>query len=375
MKLSIIIPVYNAKKYLKRCLDNFIEQIISSEMHDAELITVDDGSTDGSSDILRAYADKYAFVRYVRQHNAGPASARNSGYDMASGEWIYYADPDDYPVYNAISEICKAISTHATADVIIFDAYEHNGHKVKSLEHFDKAFISTGKDNIKSLQYISLYPYMPHKRLNNPPDIQESAIASYPVSMAAPWDKIYRHTFLSSHGLRFNEDLRVLDDMYYNMEVFGAAAEVVYLKIPIYHYIHNQGTITSAYSPVRIAKDRQVWNAVINYIDKICKTSASNPADISYTAELNNALYKRIVKSYAIALKLSVFNPSNNADIRTKVNEAKLILNTPEYSTAFKNVHKSELEWRLKPIVTLGRLHMGYGLYILTMLNNLLERI
>ena len=96
MKLSVIVPVYNVELYVKRCLDSVVAAVdVASPTCQAEIICVDDGSTDGSSDILRDYAERDDRIRIVRQGNQGLAAARNAGLDSATGDWVSFVDSDD----------------------------------------------------------------------------------------------------------------------------------------------------------------------------------------------------------------------------------------------------------------------------------------
>ena len=104
MKYSIIIPVYNAEGTLRRCLDSLVGQQFSNY----ELLLINDGSTDGSDAICREYASTYSCVRYFAKENGGVSSARNLGLEQAEGEYILFADSDDY-----VSEDYLVMSTYA----------------------------------------------------------------------------------------------------------------------------------------------------------------------------------------------------------------------------------------------------------------------
>lgn len=92
-KISVIIPVYNVKNYLKRCLDSLINQTFFNEV---EIILIDDGSTDGSELICDDFTKKYYNIITIHQHNTGPAIARNNGIKIAKGDYIMFVDSDDY---------------------------------------------------------------------------------------------------------------------------------------------------------------------------------------------------------------------------------------------------------------------------------------
>ena len=90
--VSVIIPVYNVEKYLRRCLDSVVGQTYK----DLEIILVDDGSTDGSTEICEEYAKKDSRIRFLRKQNGGLSSARNAGLLVATGEYVTFVDSDDY---------------------------------------------------------------------------------------------------------------------------------------------------------------------------------------------------------------------------------------------------------------------------------------
>ena len=99
--ISIVVPIYNAEKYLADCLDSLVAQ----SDYDIEILCVDDGSTDQTIDILNSYSERYPFLRVVNQHNQGPSAARNRGIDEAKGEWIMFVDSDDWIDRNAFSRL------------------------------------------------------------------------------------------------------------------------------------------------------------------------------------------------------------------------------------------------------------------------------
>lgn len=101
--VSIIIPAYNVEKYLRECLDSALGQTFS----DIEVIVVDDGSTDSTPEIIREYAARDARVKCVSQPNGGLSAARNSGLDVASGEWVVFLDSDDILSPTAVSKLVK----------------------------------------------------------------------------------------------------------------------------------------------------------------------------------------------------------------------------------------------------------------------------
>lgn len=106
-KISVIVPVYNAEKYLRRCVDSILAQTFT----DFELLLVNDGSKDNSGAICDEYATKNSRVRVFHKENGGVSSARNLGLDNAKGEWVTFVDSDDYvlPVFlTTFVDLCKS---------------------------------------------------------------------------------------------------------------------------------------------------------------------------------------------------------------------------------------------------------------------------
>ena len=104
--LSIIVPVYNAEKWLRRCVDSLLNQDLPRE--DYEIILVDDGSTDGSLKICDEYLAAHpGLVRVIHQPNSGVSMARNTGIELAKGEYLSFVDSDDYITYDFIEKYVK----------------------------------------------------------------------------------------------------------------------------------------------------------------------------------------------------------------------------------------------------------------------------
>ena len=133
MKISIIIPVYNVKKYLRECLDS----ILAQSYKDFEIIIVDDGSTDSSGNICDEYSMKYENIKVLHKNNNGLSSARNAGLDIAQGEYILFFDCDD-----VVSPIMlETLIAHVAGyDIVSFGIMilEVTGDYEKVIELFNK---------------------------------------------------------------------------------------------------------------------------------------------------------------------------------------------------------------------------------------------
>ena len=120
-KVSVIIPVYNTAEFLRQCLDSIVNQTLQ----DIEIICVDDGSTDASLDILHEYASNDSRITILTQQNKGAGVARNTGMQIAHGEYLAFFDSDDFFDLRLFEKVTrKADATNA--DIVLFGAKHYN---------------------------------------------------------------------------------------------------------------------------------------------------------------------------------------------------------------------------------------------------------
>src|SRR5574344_1038649 len=132
MKLSIIIPVYNVKGTLERCVDS----VLAQKYHDYQLILVNDGSTDGSQDICNKYMEQEHRIQVIHKENGGLSDARNAGLDVAKGDYFFLVDSDDW-IHKQTIEIMMQMIEKNNCDVAICGyqyAYEGKEYSDKELD-------------------------------------------------------------------------------------------------------------------------------------------------------------------------------------------------------------------------------------------------
>ena len=123
-KISVIIPVYNVKAYLEKC----VESVVNQDFSDYEIILIDDGSSDGSENLCDRLGEKYPEIKVIHQENKGQGGARNTGIENASGEYLLFVDSDDYIKEDALSFLYKT-ATENGSDIVSFgmDFVEEDG--------------------------------------------------------------------------------------------------------------------------------------------------------------------------------------------------------------------------------------------------------
>jgi glycosyltransferase involved in cell wall biosynthesis len=180
-KVSVIIPVYNSERYLRQCLDSLVNQTL----RDIEIIIVDDGSTDNSLDILRAYEarDNRIIVKMQQRRFAG--AARNAGMEVARGEYLSFLDSDDFFERNMLKkayEKCVACN----ADIGLYKA---------------KQYIETSGEFIEA-DWVLKKQYLPS---NDPFSYRDIPRYIFQLSSSCPWNKLFKSEFIHSNRLIFQE--------------------------------------------------------------------------------------------------------------------------------------------------------------------------
>ena len=120
-KVSVIVPVYNVEKYLRKCLDSIIQQTYQN----LEILIINDGSTDGSDVICREYVEKDTRIAYITKENSGVSDTRNMGLKQASGDYVTFVDSDDWIEKTYVEELYDKITTY-NADIAIANYYLFN---------------------------------------------------------------------------------------------------------------------------------------------------------------------------------------------------------------------------------------------------------
>ena len=218
MKLSIIVPVYNAAPWLARCLDSLLDQGLDDS--DYEIILVDDGSTDDSPGILARYAAEHPQIQGFTQENGGQWTARNTGLGYARGEWISFVDADDYLVGKGLAHLLPFCDA-STEGIRFYSQLLTPGLSPRE-EPFDDAEITFRGDG-------------------------RSFITAYGLEFFC-WSWLYKKRFLDEHGLRF--PLGQGEDLSFLYSFLIAAPTVVSVPLDIYRYVVHENSVTT-----RKAKD------------------------------------------------------------------------------------------------------------------------
>lgn len=207
-KISIVVPVYNTEKWLKRSLDSIINQSFT----DFELILVDDGSKDSSPTICDSYAALDSRVKVIHKINGGVSSARNAGIEHATGEYITFADSDDEMLPGALAEMAK----------------------------FDEDVIISG---ILVLLQDEIREHTPQNKVYSRKEDYKHIINSHynDACLRGPYAKSIRRTILLDNHIRFDHNLHWGEDYLFNLQLISKADSIRLIPAMTYKYYMGIG--------------------------------------------------------------------------------------------------------------------------------------
>ncbi len=241
--VSIIVPVYNAEKTLRRCIDSILAQTYP----DFELLLIDDGSTDNSGAICEEYARQDQRLRVIHKENSGVSSARNTGLDHAQGTYLQFLDSDDWITPDATSSLVRAAETHRCG-MVIADFYRVVGERVSHKGDIDE-------DTVLTREEFSAH------MMENPADYYYGVL----------WNKLYRREIVERYHLRMNPEISWCEDFMFNLEYIRRCERFYALQIPIYYYVKTKGSLVSTQG-ISISRTIKMKLTVFEYYNQFFKT-------------------------------------------------------------------------------------------------------
>ncbi len=246
--ISVVVPVYNAEKYL----ENTIRSILAQTEKDLELLLIDDGSTDGSHAICRKFQETEKRVRVFHQENAGASVARNKGIDEAKGEWIAFVDADDELPKESLKVLLNRTIAYPNADVIV-GVWDKDANK----QFQDKSWIV----DPKKLVSACLYPQKHYPLLVEGVEGVEGNIC-----LGSPWGKLIKRETLRKNNLRFPEGAVLHEDTLFCVQLYLSSAEIILANDNVYRYFDTPNSVSVRYHPKRVEN-------MCNVIELVCRSA------------------------------------------------------------------------------------------------------
>ena len=233
--VSVVIPVYNAEKYIHKCIDG----ILSQTYHNTEIILVDDGSADNSLSICKEYAQKDSRIRVFSKENGGVSSARNMGMDEATGCYLMFLDSDDWLENDTIEKLVKS-ALDSSADVVVFEY---------SVDYPD------GRSDVHR-----------HENLKGNMTIQDAVYHTIAGTNRFAWSKLYKREYVGN--IRFDETIHHGEDTLFACLVMAQCRSAYFLPEPLYRYVQSEGSATrKSYFNTRLLSGKEAYLRLID----LCK--------------------------------------------------------------------------------------------------------
>ena len=317
MLVSIIVPVYNTDKYLKRCIDS----ILSQKYTDFELLLIDDGSTDRSGAICDEYAKMDSRIRVFHKVNGGVSSARNLGLEHAQGEWVAFVDSDDrvsaFYLYNLLYHCCNVDLVISYAEFVYSD-------NTSRKENYNSRIISDNYDVLFVENDLNWH--------------------------TSPWSKLFKKKLCND--LRFIEGMHIGEDLVFLYSYMLRCKNIfVSNDTDYFYYTENQATLTKRVNPLN--EEMLAYDNVNVSVQELIKAKG-----ITTTKALSKLGW--IIAYYVRRVLNAIYYDGDVKTFECRIKYIKSIdiekyIKYIEISSPKEYIYKNLLKWRLYVIYDLMR--------------------
>lgn len=285
--VSIIVPVYNSEKFLKRC----VESILDQSYKNIEVILINDGSTDSSGEICDFFSKKDSRVKVINQTNSGPSIARNRGIDKAKGKYIQFVDSDDYIEYNMTETLVNEMGKNI--DLVLC------GYKYIYKDDNNKLIIKNSniykESCLTKSEFLSRFGIL---------------FKDYYINYIC--NKLYIKDIIRKHNIRFDLSTDWGEDLLFNLHYLNQCNKVSIVDKLLYNYNkYNDNSITSSFNRNLCNNQRKMYDSVRMFLKE----------NDSYFGENKRIVEERFANSILVCLN-NLFHPEAKyceAEIKDKV--------------------------------------------------------
>ncbi len=246
--VSIVIPMYNSQTVIGKCLASVMHQSYKQ----IEIIVVDDGSTDGSGEIVQEYQTRDNRIKYIRLEHCGVSKARNAGIDAAQGRYITFVDSDDYAEDNMVEEYMNAMDHFYRKKInpsfvmvgmhvdVFCGTMEETDHLVDGKEEYQMI----AKDRIAYLCWCKLFNFITNK--------------------------IYSLEMIKDYRIRFDDQIQIGEDLQFNLDYLKTVpGDIGMVNKALYHYVRvNEESLSLIYYENAIEHTKEVYANLLQYLQK-----------------------------------------------------------------------------------------------------------
>ncbi|EJR53265.1 hypothetical protein IIM_02629 [Bacillus cereus VD107] len=333
IKVSVIIPVYNAEKYITHCIESLLNQTIQ----ECEFIFVNDGSKDRSQQIIEKYQKDDYRIKLINQENQGVSIARNAGLYVVKGEYVGFVDADDY-IEKDMYEVLYHSAKKSNCDVVI----------------------SNFRSEIEGCEVLTKYSFPINIVLKK--EYIEQEILPYFLrsdNLNTAVNKIYRTNLIKEHNLKFPEGVMLGEDGFFNIEFFSYATNMKYVDYTGYYYREVIGSAT------RNILEKDYFKRAIEVYTMEVPQAYIGKMDARQVRKLKSIKFINSVMAYVYIY----FKPSKEVDFNKRYRYVKQMVRNKHVRDALP-IYQSEVYGTLgryeKMILHLIQMRLTMGLYCVT---------
>ena len=349
-KVSIIVPVYNVEKYLRRCMESLINQTYKN----IEIIVINDGSSDNSLNILKEYEVADNRIKLINKNNEGLSQTRNVGIEVASGKYITFVDSDDWIANDMIDRMYKLAESEKLDLVISSYIREYKNKSIpKIFNNIEYMKIYNEDDVYKELYRKLVGPI--GSEIESPENLDSLVIAC---------GKLYKASLIKEK-VKFIDTLIIgTEDCLFNIHVFSQVKKALFINEPLYHYWKgNENSLTTGYRKDLKGKWKRMYLYIENYLKE------NDDEEIFFEA-LNN----RICLS-TMGLAINECSKKNNISELKKIRNIYSILNEEYIRNAFENFNLSKLPIHWRIFYFFNKFRIAFGTYLMIQIIQIFRRL
>lgn len=293
--ITIIVPVYNSEKYLARCIESLLFQTIKN----IDIVLVDDGSTDSSSNICDEYADKDKRVQVIHKQNAGQGLARNDGIGIATGKYICFLDSDDYYENNTCEKLVKAMED-SSADICSYGYQidDSKGNIIRRPQMVNRTYYGESEIREFILHYFG-------------DSAQDETLRGVSSCMS-----VFKKSIIVDNNIHFpSERVVSSEDTAFCLEYCKYVKKALTISDSLYHYCQNEASFSQAYRVDRL-KLMKAHIEMLDYYAEQYNNFNEVKDRIARTAWINLiAYYKQVYKAFDRKQAVRMFEEAGKYDV------------------------------------------------------------
>ncbi|MDR0965158.1 MAG: glycosyltransferase [Myxococcales bacterium] len=313
--ISVILPIYNVAKYLRKSLGCLMTQTF----RDFDVILVDDESSDESGNICDEHAARDLRFRVIHQKNKGPGGARNAGIDSARGKYILFLDPDDWYETDMLERLWDTAMAHRSDIVVgafmiedvLFDGKSISLNRLDSQDVSPRLF-SIG-EALRFLEECSAFDVV--------------------------WGRLYKRELFGKgkQKIRFDEGLRKGEDCLFNLNVFPKAKTVSWLPKPLYHYVFDSRmSLTRSYQPI---------DDLLKHEDRLLALRKKAYESAGIEREVAEALYREKYLHARLTNFYNMYQKNTPLTHRERRQKIESLFMTDDYLLGLKQLNNRQKLW------------------------------